>query len=764
MQRQQLYAKLSILIIFAIAIFLTASYVFSHLINGDVNEEAIKLSLLVVLLSFFLYLVTGEKLAQWLSLVYARLFVDVTKKQQPGEFTTEPVATETAQELISPPDIGEQNEQANELTNSKEYNRMLFDLSPVGLALTRMDGSFVDVNQAYCGIMGHSAEELKKITYWHLTPSEYWDKEIEQLNSLLKIGQYGPYIKEYVHVDGHLITVRLQGKLVTHQGENFIWSSVEDITQQIKADQEINLLKTTLDETHDCVFMFAEDTLKFFYVNQGAIDQVGYTRDELLTMTPWNIKPEFTENEFRELISQLVAGKEHILKFETVHEHKDGRQIPVEILLQYLHLREDSPHFVAIVRDITERKNAEMALQKTNEELEERVKLRTIEYQEAKDIAEQANRAKSEFLSSMSHELRTPLNAILGFSQLLQLNDRLPVAIKEDIKEIYKAGDHLLKLINEVLDLAKIETGHIDLLIEEISYKSLIAECIGLVEPIASKQDIQLVVHSPEDDVVIKADRTRMTQVIINLLSNAIKYNRKAGRVDIAVDLSNADIASISIKDTGVGIRKENLGELFAAFNRLDAENTDIEGVGIGLVITRQLIEMMQGMIRVESEYGHGSTFWIDIPTASLSDTGIVEPVNAQPDLQICNEPGKFNILYIEDNPANVKLVTSLFASRSNINLYTAHTPSFGLELADIYVPDIILLDIKLPDIDGYKVLEMIRQNKKIRHIPVIGISAFAMPIDISRAEENGFDGYITKPIDIANLMQTVDKFLSSPV
>lgn len=307
------------------------------------------------------------------------------------------------------------------MDSGKHLNNILFESLPIGLALTRMDGSIIEVNPAFAQIIGRTNEEIHKLSCWDLTPDEYSVQEQKQLKSLRDTGRYGPYEKEYFHSDGHLVSVRLQGRIIKHNGEHLIWSSVEDISESKLAERDVKRFKATLDETLDCVFMFTSDTLEFFYVNDGAIKQIGYNINELMKMTPFDIKPNVNEEQFRNIIAPLINGDKRITTFETVHQHKNGSQIPVEIFLQYIHLLNEKPHFIAIVRDITERKKTEQILLEVNESLEKRVQLRTKEYLQAKEDAEYANSAKSEFLSSMSHELRTPLNAILGFSQIIEL-------------------------------------------------------------------------------------------------------------------------------------------------------------------------------------------------------------------------------------------------------------------------------------------------------------------------------------------------------
>ncbi|MFK5913185.1 MAG: PAS domain-containing sensor histidine kinase [Woeseiaceae bacterium] len=500
------------------------------------------------------------------------------------------------------------------MSNSKHFNTILFKSLPIGLALTRMDGSIVEINPAFAQIVGRTNDEIKKSSYWDLTPSDYDEQEQKQLTILHKTGQYGPYEKEYYHIDGHRVPVRLQGRIVCHNDEDLIWSSVEDISETKLAERDIKRFKATLDETLDCVFMFKLQPLQFFYVNQGAISQLGYDADELMKMTPFDIKPEVNESQFRDIIAPLISGEKRKIMFETIHQHKDGHKIPVEIFLQYFHLPNEDSHFIATVRDITERKLTEQILMSSNAELEERVQQRTAEYYQAKNEAEKANRAKSQFLSSISHELRTPLNAIIGFSQLLEMREK-DEDKREDIQEIIVGGNHLLELIDEILDLAQIESGNVNLSIKKHSLNIIIIDSLSMIKILADKHAIHIddkVSSLPE--ININVDELRFKQVLLNLLSNAIKYNSEKGKVIIECLSKDNSMLCLSITDTGKGFTVEQLNHLFEPFERFGAENSKIEGTGLGLVITKDLIELMGGKITVESVLGKGSRFIIHVP------------------------------------------------------------------------------------------------------------------------------------------------------
>ncbi|MDO8670322.1 MAG: ATP-binding protein, partial [Dehalococcoidia bacterium] len=359
----------------------------------------------------------------------------------------------------------------------------------------------------------------------------------------------------------------------------------------------------------------------------------------------------------------------------------------------------------------------------------------------------------------MSHELRSPLNAILGFAQLMESDSPPPTPGQaESIAQILQAGWHLLKLINEILDLARIESGKLSLSPEPLSVADVMRECQAMVESEAQKRGISMTFPPFDLPYFVHADRTRVKQVLINLLSNAIKYNRARGTVVVECSTSGSDRIRISVKDTGEGLPPEMLAQLFQPFNRLGQEAGGEEGTGIGLVVAKQLVELMGGEIGAASTVGVGSVFWVEL-IADIAPQLVVgedEPTSiVQP--QLPNGTRQRILLYVEDNPANLKLVEQLIARRPSMRLLTAVTGHLGIELARTAQPEMILMDINLPGINGFEALEILRSDPSTAHIPVIAISANAMPRDIEKGIKAGFFRYITKPIKVNEFMEALD-------
>ena len=484
-------------------------------------------------------------------------------------------------------------------------------------------------------------------------------------------------------------------------------------------------------------------------VNKQMEGLTGCTRDELIGAP---IKTYFTDPGKAEAGINLVLNDNTITNYDLTVRDRTGVETTVSLNATTFYDRNRKLQGVfAAARDVTERNRLYQALEEKNVELDN-----------ARLLAEKANLAKSDFLSSMSHELRSPLNAILGFAQLMETSLPSPTQIQgENIAQILKAGWHLLKLINEILDLAVIESGKVSLSPESISLSEVMAECHSMMEPEAQLNNIRMTFPMIGKPIYVKADRTRFKQIIINLLSNAIKYNKENGTVVIDCAVSTPGRIRISVTDSGVGITPDKLSQLFQPFNRLGQENSSVSGTGIGLVVTKRLAELMDAVLGVESTVGVGSVFWCDLVIAQapqlIINNGEIKEFTQQ---KISGENDAAHVrtlLYVEDNPANLELVEQLVGRQSDIRMISAVNGIQAIEIVHSARPDLILMDINLPGISGIDVMKILHENPATAHIPIVALSANAMPRDIKKGLDAGFYRYLTKPIKVKELMETLN-------
>ncbi len=423
-----------------------------------------------------------------------------------------------------------------------------------------------------------------------------------------------------------------------------------------------------------------------------------------------------------------------------------------------------------LAREGEQRTEAQQEVMRLNQELEVRVHERTMQLEMtngelamAMEEARSANYAKSAFLSSMSHELRTPLNAILGFAQILS-SDRLPSTLeqkKEFAGHILKSGRHLLTLINEILDLAKVESGTVSLSLEPVGLDAILQECRDMIAPLASQRGIGMA-FPDACPLNVLADRTRLKQILLNLLSNALKYNREQGQVAIECAPHAGGRVRISVRDTGVGLDAEQLALLFQPFNRLGQEGGTEEGSGIGLVVTKRLVELMDGNIGVSSAPGEGSIFWIELRVVDAVPIPAA-PSLPRPDLAgaLLEHNAPVTLLYVEDNPANLTLVEEIVRYCPQLQLLTATDGRLGVEMARTHLPQLILMDINLPRVNGTDALKLLRADPRTAHIPVIALTANAMPGDVERSMALGFYRYLTKPINLDEFTEAINSTLA---
>ena len=472
----------------------------------------------------------------------------------------------------------------------------------------------------------------------------------------------------------------------------------------------------------------------------------GCTRDELIGAP---FKNYFTDPDRAEAGIKRVLSGSKVTDYELTARARDGKETVVSYNATTFHDRDRKLQGVfAAARDVTERKRIEHTLQENNVELER-----------AKAASEKANLAKSDFLSSMSHELRSPLNAILGFAQLISSEVPPPTASQTaSVDQILHAGWYLLELINEILDLAQIESGKLALSLEPTSLAEVMAECEAMIEPQSQKRGISMTFPNFDTPCFVDADRTRVKQVLINLLSNAIKYNQPNGTVAVDCVMSAPDRIRISVRDSGAGLPPDMLQQLFQPFNRLGQENSTEEGTGIGLVMSKRLVEMMGGLIGVESTVGAGSVFWFELNAAAAPHLALDPSASAAVvQTQVAHGAPLRTLLYVEDNPANLMLIEQLIARRPDMRLLSARDATLGITLAQENQPEVILMDINLPGISGIEALKILRRDPLTAHIPVVALSANAMPRDVEKGLQAGFFRYLTKPIKVNEFMETLE-------
>jgi PAS domain S-box-containing protein len=520
--------------------------------------------------------------------------------------------------------------------------------------------------------------------------------------------------------------------------------------EQMKLDQRLRdqqFYTRSLIESNIDAIMTTDPAGIITDVNKQMEALTGCTRDELIGA--W-FKNYFTDPGRAEASIKQVLREKKITNYELTARARDGKTTVVSFNATTFYDRDRKLEGVfAAARDVTERKRLDHALEEQN-----------VELKRARSAAEKANLAKSAFLSSMSHELRSPLNAILGFAQLINSDSPPPTPSQTaSIDQILHAGWYLLELINEILDLAQIESGKLALSLEPTSLAEVMLECQAMIEPQGQKRGIKMTFPQFDLPCFVRADRTRLKQVLINLLSNAIKYNQPNGTVVVDVDrVCTPEHTRVSVKDTGAGLPPDMLMQLFQPFNRLGQETKSEEGTGIGLVMSKRLVELMGGEIGVESTVGLGSVFWFELNSASAPQLPVdrAEPT-AQPRAQVQQGAPLRTLLYVEDNPANLMLIEQLVARRPDMRLLSARDGNLGIQLARANQPEVILMDINLPGISGIEALRILREDPATAHIPVIALSANAMPRDIEKGLEAGFFRYLTKPIKVNEFMHTLD-------
>ena len=644
----------------------------------------------------------------------------------------------------------------------------LYNLAPVGYCTLSEPGLIVEANLTAAQLFGVARRDLVNRPFSHFVSRATQDCFYFQRNKLLEDGAPVTFDLQMQTVAGvpfwALVTATLVQQNVAIPNIRLVINDIsarraaESAIQEYQAryqnlfasiDEGFCILKVLFDSENN-----ASD-YRFIEVNPAFEKQTG-----LLNVAGKSIrelKPNI-EQYWIDLYAQVVLTGEPV---RVTHESEAlGRWFEVNATRQGT-ARE---FLVAVIfNDVTDRKVAEMQWAKLDQILHEK----NASLERAMAIAEKASQAKSTFLSSMSHELRTPLNAVLGFAQMLEIGTpALSVLQRRNVDQILKAGWYLLDLINEILDLSMIEAGKVMLSREPIALDGLMLECRAMIELQAQKRAVSL--HFPNIDrgLFVSADRTRFKQVLLNLLLNAIKYNRPNGSVTLECALVQPNTLRIGVRDTGSGMAPEQMAHLFQPFNRLGKETGVEEGTGIGLVVTKRLVELMGGRIGVESQVDVGTLFWIELHVSAAPQFSSNDPVRisgAQNAIKgfSTDVAAARALLYVEDNPANLELVEQLVAMRSDLRLISATDGSVGVEFARSLQPDVILMDINLPGISGIQALQILQGDALTKHIPVIAISANATPSDIEHGLQLGFFQYLTKPIRVRDFMTTLDAALA---
>lgn len=623
--------------------------------------------------------------------------------------------------------------------------KALFDKAADAIIITDAEGVMVDLNSATTTMFGYCTDELIGHNFKILIP----EPRAENRDSL--IAQYlasepgtflgGARRMEGRRKNGANFPISLTVTRLDLDEGRFFAGIVRDLTHILHTEELVRSRRQIL----DAIFEASPDAVKVVDTqlsttenNPAAAQILGVPVAEIRGSSPLDAVHPEDKAIVASALSKLLAGHEGPVTLHYRVRHSDGHWISIEARGRTLLDDNDKPlGVVTVERDISEAIAIRQALET------------------AKLAAERANQEKSQFLSRISHELRTPLNSILGFSQIMRM-DLLTPDQEESVGHIYRAGKHLLSLIDEVLDISRIEAGTITISLEPVRLNELTSECISLVSPQAQERGIGVRV-SGDRDRYVRADKQRLKQVILNLLSNAVKFNSDRGSITLSCE-GGDDQVRISISDTGPGITTELRDRIFTPFDRLDAESKGIEGTGLGLALSKRLTEVMGGELGYESVPGEGSTFYVDLPAIAAPSRAGKSVAN--PGASLSRTP-RGTLLYVEDNLANVTLIERLLKRRPNVHLVSALQGSLGLELAVQHHPDLIMLDVHLPDMNGLEVLERLRAAPRCSDIPVAILSADATQSQMKRFLNAGAIDYLTKPLELERLLSLIDEHLT---
>ena len=629
------------------------------------------------------------------------------------------------------------------------------DAGDIGIAVADLDGRCVHASRKVTDLLGRSLEDLRRVRYVDLIHPEDRPRVHEGMRRLLA-GEIAEFVSEKRYVRKNGTTFWGRGTLaLLEDGEGEPWrllGVLEDLTARQEAESERGRLMSVLEKSLNEIYMFDTASLRFQYVNQGALGNIGYTMEQMRHMTPLDIKPEFTQAAFRAMVRPLLEGAQEKHVFYTLHRRSDGTNYPVEVHLQCI-AHAGQRIFVAIILDITQRRKAESALAESREKLEA-----------ALAEAERANRLKDEFLATLSHELRTPLGAILGWTQILRRGTRSDAELAKGLDIIERNARVQTKLIEDLLDMSRITSGKIRLEVHPVQPVECLEAALETVRPAAEAKGIRIEKALDPCAGPVLADPGRLQQAVWNLLSNAIKFTPTGGRILVAHRRVGTRVET-SVSDTGIGIEPAMLSQVFERFMQADSSTTRRHGgLGLGLSIVKHLVELHGGTVYADSAgRGLGTTFTIELPVAAeprrSAQSGAIDvpPMDLPPvDLEALDLRG-VRVLVVDDQP-DARALTERLLAECGAQVRSASSALEALEAMPIARPHVLVSDIGMPGIDGFELVRRIRALGEDRGgcVPAIALTAFARPEDGASALGAGFEVHFTKPADASRLIAAV--------
>lgn len=630
--------------------------------------------------------------------------------------------------------------------------RELVDAAPDGLVVCDQTGLILLANAEAERMFGYSAGELLGKSVEVLVPSAVRGRHGQHLANFTgapKLRPMGIGMElSGQHKDGRSVPVEISLSPIRTDKGLLITAGIRDVSERRKLEHDNRranaYLVSAVDSVRDAFALF-DHADRVVMVNSTARHLFGAVGGSIVGLS----FEELVDKSLRTGIFDLSnESRERLFeRWLSYHRQPSGS----------IEVRTGTGRYLRV----TEMKTAEQGTVTTVADVTDDV-MRAEELKRAREVAEAASAAKSEFLSSMSHELRTPLNAILGFAQLLERDRKRPLDQRqlERIAHVLRGGEHLLRLIDDVLDLARIEAGRITVSEEAVDVRLVVDELIAVLEPMAMRENITITVDAPRELPMATADRTRLTQILMNFGSNAIKYGKAGGHIRISFRVLAATNLRITVSDDGIGIPPDKQDKIWEPFQRAGQESGPIEGTGIGLTITKRLAELMHGHVGFSSEVGKGSDFWLDLPVHRTTETGQSITTSAVASSTLATRASQHKIIYVEDNPSNIAFMRELMEDLPSVELMTAPTAELGLEMIRAHHPDVVIMDINLPGMSGIEAVARLRENPETKDIPVIGLSAAALMRDTARAKEAGFYRYLTKPVKIDELTSVLEELL----